>query len=382
MQPQIKTIDLLRLSSGDNLALQVYQFFGKKPGKKIYIQANLHGAEIVGNIVIKQLLDWLISLDNEQLLGEIWLVPACNPLGMNQRSHFFNSGRYNSYDGKDWNRIFWDYDTEKEDIYHFAKDHLEADDETIYQNYLHRIKTRLEENIESRKQASAVPYSVKYQQVLQSLCLDAKIVIDIHSSSNQGVDYLFTFPGQEAMTQTFLLDVGIMVNQPKGYTFDEAFIKPWLSLQKVFKNLGRTLDLGLESWTLELGDGMSAKRDSVEKGVQGIKNYLASLGVVKGSNFPLAQTENYPLQLVTKNQIKEYYAPTGGIVQNCLQLKTEVVAGEVIYQVLEFNKKGEKPEIVKVKAEASGWIFDRGTNEAVNEGEYVLTMLEKGGKNE
>ncbi|AFZ49031.1 M14 family zinc carboxypeptidase [Dactylococcopsis salina] len=382
MQPQIKTINLLRLSSGDNLALQVYQFLGKKTDQKIYIQANLHGAEIVGNVVIKQLLDWLISLDEEQLFGEVWLVPACNPLGMNQRSHFFNSGRYNSYDGKDWNRIFWDYDTEKEDIYHFAKDHLEADHETIYQNYLHRIKTRLEENIQWRKQASAVPYSVKYQQVLQSLCLDAKIVIDIHSSSNQGVDYLFTFPGQEAMTQNFLLDVGILVNQPKGYTFDEAFIKPWLSLKKVFKNLGRNLDLGLASWTLELGNGMSAKSDSVEKGVQGIKNYLASLGVVKVSDFPLTHTEKHPLQLVTKNQLKEYYAPTGGIVKNCLQLQTNVVAGEVIYQILEFNKKGKQPEIVEVKAEASGWIFDRGTNEAVNEGEYVLTMLEKEGNNE
>ena len=382
MQPQIKTIDLLRLSSGDNLALQVYQFLGKKNRQKIYIQANLHGAEIVGNVVIKKLFDWLLSLDEEQLFGEVWLVPACNPLGMNQRSHFFSSGRYNSYDGKDWNRIFWDYDTEKEDIYHFAKEHLEADNDTIYQNYLHRIKTRFQEQIEFRKKASAVPYSVKYQQILQSLCLDAKIVIDIHSSSNQGIDYLFTFSGQEEITQTFLLDFGIRVDQPQGYTFDEAFIKPWLSLKKVFGNLGRNLELGLESWTLELGNGMSAQVESVEKGVQGIKNYLASRGVVKVSDFPITQTEKTPLQLVTKNQLKEYYAPTGGIVQNCVPLRTEVVAGETIYEVLELNKKGDKPEIVTVKAEASGLVFDRATNEAVNEGEYVLTVLEKGGNNE
>ena len=85
MKPQIKTINLRRLSSGDLLTLQVYQFLGKKLGKKTYLQANLHGAEIVGNVVIKEIFHWLSCLDASQLNGEIWLVPAYNPVGMNKR---------------------------------------------------------------------------------------------------------------------------------------------------------------------------------------------------------------------------------------------------------------------------------------------------------
>jgi predicted deacylase len=110
MIPTLSTIPLLQLASGDRLALQVYRFRGAKPGKKAYLQSNLHGAEISGNEVIHRAIGFLRELDASQLAGEIWLVPVCNPLGVNQRSHHFSSGRYNIYDGKDWNRIFWDYE--------------------------------------------------------------------------------------------------------------------------------------------------------------------------------------------------------------------------------------------------------------------------------
>ena len=381
MQPKIKTLNLLRLSSGDDLALQVYQFLGKQSGRKTYIQANLHGAEIVGNLVIKELIDWLVNLEQEELIGEVWLVPGCNPVGMNQRSHFFASGRYNSYDGKDWNRIFWDYNLAEQEVYEFAKNYLEASPEVIYQDYLEKLRTQLRQREYLTQQESYVPYSLKYQQILQSLCLDAHTVIDIHSSSNRGIDYLFTFPGQEEMTNTFLLEVGILVETPEGYTFDEAFIKPWLSLKKAFAQWGRNLDLGLYSWTLELGSGMSASRDSVEKGVRGIKNYLATQGIVKASSYPRDEGNYKSLQIAKKEQIRRYYSPTGGMIKTIPNLRQKVRAGEMIYQILKFNKTGEKPEVINIQAETAGLIFDVGINQGVNEGEYVLTVLEEGDQN-
>jgi predicted deacylase len=381
MQARIQTIPLRRLSSGDDLYLQVYQFIGKKSGSKTYIQANLHGAEIVGNIVIKSLMDWLGQLNQEQLKGEIWLVPACNPVGMNQRSHFFASGRYNSYDGKDWNRIFGDDDPE-EAIHSFAQNYFEASLETIYETYLQHRKNRLQEKIQSSQQARGTPFVTKYQQILQSLCLDATHVIDIHSSSNQGIDYLFTFPGQQEKTNPLLFDLGILVEEPEGQTFDEAFITHWLSLQQAFAKLGREINFGLASWTLELGSGMTVDDQSVEKGVKGIKNFLASQGIVKVADFPLPETEHQVTELVTKNQINKYYAPTGGIIQSCAKLKAEVAQGDIIYQILQFNKQGDNPQLISVKAEHSGFVFDVGTNQSVNEGEYVLTLLERGGNND
>jgi uncharacterized protein len=115
MIPKISTQSLFQLASGDYIQQQIYQFIGAKSGKTVYIQSNLHGAEIVGNAVIHQLIEFLINLEPTQLSGEIWLVPVCNPLGTNQRNHQFSTGRFNSYDSKDWNRIFWDYEKECSD---------------------------------------------------------------------------------------------------------------------------------------------------------------------------------------------------------------------------------------------------------------------------
>jgi uncharacterized protein len=79
MIPTISTIPVQHLASGDRLFIQVYKFIGSQPGKKAYLQSNLHGAEIVGNVIIHQLIEFLNTLDASQLAGEIWLLPACNP---------------------------------------------------------------------------------------------------------------------------------------------------------------------------------------------------------------------------------------------------------------------------------------------------------------
>ncbi|MGB3190239.1 MAG: succinylglutamate desuccinylase/aspartoacylase family protein, partial [Limnoraphis sp.] len=226
MQPQISTIPLIKLASGDHLSLQVYKFQGATPGKKAYIQSNLHGAEISGNAVIHHLIADLIKLDQTQLSGEIWLVPVCNPLGVNQRAHHFSSGRYNSYDGKDWNRIFWDYEKTEVDIAEFARSQQHLSLPEIQQNYRKKILERFQTLIQNTKNQSQSSYSEYYRTILQSLCLDADYVIDLHSSSNQAIDYLYCFKSREESAKAFLIDYGILMNNYDGDAFDEAFLKP------------------------------------------------------------------------------------------------------------------------------------------------------------
>ncbi len=136
MLPAISTIPLRQMASGDVLSLQVYKFIGANAGKKVYTQSNLHGAEIAGNAVIYQLIEFLQTINDTDLAGEVWLVPVCNPMGTNERSHVFSSGRYCVYEAKDWNRIFWDYEKEADDLLVFAKSQLDFDIQVVRQNYL------------------------------------------------------------------------------------------------------------------------------------------------------------------------------------------------------------------------------------------------------
>lgn len=376
MIPTISTIPLQHLASGDQLSLQVYKFIGSQLGKKAYLQANLHGAEIVGNAIIHQLIDFLTTLDESQLIGEIWLLPVCNPLSTNQRNHNFATGRYNVYDGKDWNRIFWDYEKECEDLESFAKSQLNLESAEIRANYLERILASFAKELVKIQAPSGLPFNDRYRYQLQSLCLDANYVLDIHSSSNQAVEYLYCFHSREESAKAFLLDYGILMNgEYDGDAFDEAFMKPWLALEKKLAELGKAVKFDIESWTLECGSGMQMNPESVRKGVLGIKNYLVQKKLLKIPGFPLPETASHQIKLTIKSQVKKYYAPVGGMIQSRVKLGSSITAGQRLYQLLSFNKNGELPKVIDVCAEADSYVFDVSTNYAVNEGEYVLAVM-------
>ncbi len=376
MKPTISTIPLIQLASGDSLSLQVYKFQGSTAGKKAYIQSNLHGAEISGNAVIHQLIEDFIQLDETQLRGEIWLVPVCNPLGVNQRAHHFSSGRYNSYDGKDWNRIFWDYEKISENIAEFAQSQQHLSLNEIQHNYRQKILESFQNITQEIQSIHHVPYPEYYRFILQSLCLDADYVIDLHSSTNQAIDYLYCFHSREESAKAFLLNSGILMNDYDGDAFDEAFLKPWLALEKQLSLLwGKPVQFDIESWTLELGSGMIMNPESVEKGVKGVKNYLACKNLLNIDGFPVQKTSSFPLHLSPKSQIKKYYATTGGMIQNRVKLGNFVQPGETLYQILSFNKTENLPKVVEIKSKDTGIVFDISTNHTVNQCDYVLSIL-------
>jgi uncharacterized protein len=375
MIPVISSIPVVQLASGDRLSLQVYQFRGAVGGKKAYLQSNLHGAEISGNAVIYELIEFLMSLDRSQLIGEIWLVPVCNPVGVSQRSHHFSPGRYNLYDGEDWNRIFWDFEKQGEDILAFAKSHLKDDVDTIKADYRREIALSFAKQLDKINAPSCRPYSEIYRYHLQSLCLDADLVLDLHSSTNQALDYIYCFNSREESAKAFLFDRGILMDEYDGDAFDEAFLKPWLALERVFAKLGRKIVFDVESWTLELGSGMQIEPESAAKGLRGIKNYLASQGLLKIEGFPLPETGENQIILTPKNLVKKYYAPAGGMIQSRVALGSFVKGGDRLYQVLSFNKNGEFPSFVDVCAESDVFVFDLSTNQSVNQGEYVLSVM-------
>jgi predicted deacylase len=372
MTPEIFTVPLMQFASGDRLSLQVYKFVGATAGKKAYLQSNLHGAEIAGNAVIHHLIEWLSTLDPAQLTGEICLVPVCNPIGTNQRSHYFSSGRFNPYDGRDWNRIFWDYEKLEEDLLPFVKSHLESDPFTIQQQFRRQIQERFATLGEQLSAPSGAAVHELYRYHLQSLCLDADYLIDLHTSAGNGLDYVYYFRDRAASAQLFGLPIGVLLDTYDGDAFDEAFIKPWLALEACFAELGRELRLDIEAWTLELGTAMQMNPRSVENGICGVKNYLAHKGFTP---LPEPTLPASPMKLATRSSLMRYYAPAGGMVQPKVALGSAVKAGQQLYQILSFNKEGRLPQLIDVPAEQDGLVFDLAINQAVNQGEYVLGIL-------
>ncbi|QSJ18451.1 succinylglutamate desuccinylase/aspartoacylase family protein [Nostoc sp. UHCC 0702] len=374
MLPIIETITLRQMASGDRLFIQVYKFIGAQPGKKVYIQSNLHGAEIAGNAVIHQLIEFLLTINDADLVGEIWLVPVCNPMGTNERAQHFSPGRYCTYEAKDWNRIFWDYEKEADDLVAFTKSQLHFTPEVVRQNYLTIIQEQFAKLLEKINSPMSVPFTENFRYQLQSLSLDADYLIDLHSSTNQALDYLYYFRNREDSAKYFLLDFGILLDKYDGDAFDEAFIKPWLALEAVFQQLGREIRFDIEAWTLELGTGMQMNSDSVAKGVRGVKNYLVQKGVLQIPDLP-HEIKNHEMTFCTSSKRKKYYAIAGGMIQSRVELGSQVKAGDKLYQILSFNKESKLPTVIDIFAQESGLVYDISTNQAVNQGEFVLGVI-------
>ena len=92
------------MASGVKLTVPVYSY---KPeastAPNVYIQANMHGAEVQGNAVIFQLLELLKYCEIE---ANITLVPYANPIGCNHKNGEYTLGRFDPITGENWNRMY------------------------------------------------------------------------------------------------------------------------------------------------------------------------------------------------------------------------------------------------------------------------------------
>jgi len=159
------TFPLQTLPTGETTIIHAYQFKGGD-GPSIYIQANLHGPEIIGTPLSGMLIRYLQSL--EQLNGTVTIVPCANPLGVNESSTALD-GRWNKKSGYNWNRIFlvdkqWRSAQEK-DLY--------------YQTMLQTPNLSIEDKLAATQ---------------HTIAGTPNYVIDLHCCGIETCHYLFSFP--------------------------------------------------------------------------------------------------------------------------------------------------------------------------------------------
>ena len=97
MTHDISRFQVSTLASGFDLALTMHLVRGSRPGPRIGISAMIHGDEVDGLLIVRELLG---ALDPTQLKGTLVIVPVANPLAMEAIS------RNTPTDMLDMNRLF------------------------------------------------------------------------------------------------------------------------------------------------------------------------------------------------------------------------------------------------------------------------------------
>jgi len=324
-----QVITVGEMASGAQLTIPVYQLKSGTKGPKIYIQANMHGAEVQGNAVIFQLLE---LLKNAEFSGEITLVPYANPVACNHKNGEYTLGRFDPITGENWNRM---YHFNGDIIAPFAEQHLHSDDADIETAFKALLQAEIDNKLEHNQYGLTTGQRIAYQ--LQKMAHNADIVLDLHTGPISS-KHLYCPEFAQASASYFNIPHTILIPNEFGGAMDEATFCPWWSLQAEFKRLGRVFSFNKESFTVELGSQEQINLEVAKNDAQGILSYLAYKNV-------LSIAQNQPEKIVRyacylKNY-KAFYSPMGGMVDYLAEFGKPLPAGEPLARILRMDNYGQ-----------------------------------------
>lgn len=327
------------MASGVKLTVPVYSYKPKEStAPNVYIQANMHGAEVQGNAVIFQLLELLKYCD---IQANITLVPYANPIGCNHKNGEYTLGRFDPITGVNWNRM---YHFDEGIISPFVEQHIDASEDEIRSDFeqllLDQIENKLDHNIWGLTTGQRIAYQ------LQRMAHQADLVLDLHTGPISS-KHLYCAEYAKASANYFDIPHTIFIPNDFDGAMDEATFCPWWSLQQAFEDKGRNFTMGegafaKESFTVELGSQEQIDLAVAEEDAMSILSYLQHKGVISGNNKPEVLPTNFLPQEMTRYAcyLKDYkalYSPMGGMVDYLAEFGKPLAAGEPLARILRMD---------------------------------------------
>lgn len=322
------------MASGAALTVPVYRLKGDSVGPSVYIQANMHGAEVQGNAVIFQLLE---LLKNTNVKGDITLVPYANPVACNHKNGEYTLGRFDPITGVNWNRM---YHFDQAIIKPFARESIGKDDATIEANFKQLMINTIEKKLEHNIFGLTTGQRIAYQ--LQRLAHQADFVLDLHTGPISS-KHLYCPEYAKESAKYFDIPHTLLIPNEFGGALDEATFCPWWYLQEAFTELGIKFSisskaLNKESFTVELGSQEQIDLDVALEDAKSILSYLQYKGVIEAPQYQPQKMTRFGCYL---KDYKAYYSPMGGMVDYLAEFGKPLAAGEPLARILRMDNYGD-----------------------------------------
>ncbi|MFM2120712.1 MAG: hypothetical protein RL722_2180 [Pseudomonadota bacterium] len=240
-------------------------------GPKVYLQAALHADEVPAMLVAHHLRQRLEALEAEgRLNGEVVLVPAANPIGLQQWLLRGFQGRFDLASGENFNRNYADLTEAVAQAVDGRLTGAEAADVAL-------IRQALREAVAALPAVTALD---DLRRTLFGLAVDADVVLDLHCDG-EAVLHFYTTPGcwpqAEPLARCLGARAALLAERSGGDPFDEACSMLWPQLAA---RLGRPLPQACLAVTIELRGEADVHHDLAAADAEGLLHFLAWRGVI------------------------------------------------------------------------------------------------------
>ena len=371
----VNEIPITTLPSGDTLSIRQYTMKSDVPGPTVYIQSSVHGAELQGNPVICEIMNYL---ENSNFKGTVHMVPLANPIATNNKSGTYTKGRFNSNTGDNWNRNYTDIISMPKnitglDIDSFAKEHANSPLEVIKKSFkesLYEALTRYKEYSDDYGPNANKSHFLR----LQTLASSADYVLDLHTASNS-TRYVYCAKYSLSKALDLAFPHYLVIPHEFGKAMDEACFMPWVYLQRAFNKIGVGLEIPIESHTIELGSEEVISFGEAKKDAAHILHYLKKRGVLDAS----PDITRPSIKSCSIEDYKTYFAKSGGLYDFIVSPGDHVKKGAVLAKVLNFNFKNptsSKDFVTELYAKNDCVIINICPSASIQEGMEIIQVME------
>ena len=354
-------IALASPSPGTRRNLKVHRYGAPGARPKAYFHAALHADEWPGLLTLNHLIGLLDAADAEgRIAGEIVLLPYANPIGLSQHNHGYNTGRYASDGGGNFNRHWPDLtDAAIERLDGRIGKDPAANDELV--------RAALKDAVGDLPRRTELEI---LKATLLSLSTGADMVFDVHCDS---VSMMHLYAHESHRDEVMALagdirsPVVLLEDDPDDLPFDSANAAPWIRIKRRL-GLDEALPGGCFATTVELRGHNDVQDDLARGDAEGLFRFLMRRGVVEGDPGPLVEA---PCEATTLDAMDVLHAPGPGIVAWRHEIGTRVEAGELMAELVDIEADDPAAARAPIYARASGLFFARMADTLARPGDHI-----------
>ncbi|MCZ4352758.1 M14 family metallopeptidase [Roseovarius aestuarii] len=358
-----ETIALPTTSPGTNRHLTVHRWGAPGTRPKVYIQAGLHADEFPGVLAACHLIPLLDAAQRAgQILGEVVLLPAVNPIGLSQSLHMQHLGRFAFGDGgENFNRGWPDLSNA---VLMDLADALGSD--PVENTSL--LRAALSKAVAALPDLSERQAHIK---ALLSLSIDADFVFDLHCDA-QALLHLYAHEehrdlaaqlGQVMGAHAVLLGKGVDTG-----LFDECNAGVWIKVRRALGLTSETLPAACFAPIVELRGQRDVSHDAGAQDAANLFAFLQRHGVISG---PSPTPPRALCDATSVDGCELLRAPVSGVVIWHVPLGALVAPGDHLADILNVTDEDPLTSGMKVLASQAGVLFSQRMSHLTRPGEIL-----------